>query len=86
MDSMATPNGVSPEDRLSQTFCRRGEKKKGSSRPREREKERERTNEGVKGEKDLPEASERFSTMKITYMYSSVDINPLMVYTAREER
>lgn len=62
-----------------------GRPKKGSSnRSRETERERAQT-KGLKREKDCQKSS-KDSSMKITYMYSSIDIYRYMVYTAREER
>lgn len=72
---------------MSQTFCR-GKKRKEENLGRQREIEdegREKENEGVKREKDCQKPLKDF-TMKITYMHSSVDIYPLTVCTAREER
>jgi hypothetical protein len=88
VDSTATPDGV-----LRRTGCRKlfaGEKKERKRIWKDRERERhrgrgERENEGVKREKDCQKPLKDF-TMKITYMYSSVDIYPLTVCTAREER
>lgn len=84
MDSGDT-RWCSPEDRLSPNFLSRGDQKKKEAAT-DPERQRENTNEGVKKREGLPEVFERLSTMKITYMYSSIDIYRYMVYTAREKR